>query len=841
MAYRGFGKRVTGANAATRSKLLIALLGSTVIGAGIVTPASVAIAQQAERSVQFSIPAQSLPSAIDAFSRVTGWQVGYSSQIAKSVTTRPVAGSMSPSQALQAMLAGTNIRIRLTGPRSAALVDASEVSSANGAGDGVTTLGTITVDGQGAWSPVNGIIATGGSTGTKTDTPLLETPQSISVITRDRIDKQGANRLDETLRYSAGVRSDYGGAVVAADNIFIRGQFANTYLDGLRNTPFSYFGIMAAEPYGLERVEVLKGPVSVLYGQNQPGGMINTITKRPTDFARGEVQTSFGTQNHKQVAVDVSGPLNAEGTILGRFVGLGRDADGNVDYTNDDRILLAPSITLKPDEGTHLTVLGSYQRNNALAVTNFPWAAVNGTSPFGTMPMNRFLGEPGFDKETQEQINLGYEFFHEFDDRWNFKQNFRYSNFENQENYLARNSGLLYSAISGGDTAIARNWQLRHAFGDTVGVDNQFNGKFETGPLGHDLLVGFDYAWSSSTRDEKWGTAPRIENIFTPTYGSPIDFSTWNSWVNGKTTTNQFGLYAQDQISYENWRLTVGLRQDWVSAKVEDLWHGNTGLAGQPKTPTALQDSDWSALTGRIGLTYLFDNGIAPYVSYSESFNPVVGADRFNKAFEPEKSEQYELGVKFQPEGWNGFITASVFDLRRVNVTTADPMDLTKSAQVGEVRSRGIEVEASAELTDGLSLIASYTYLKSDVVKDTPQVGYDTRGKELIRVPNHMASLWLDYQLQDGPLEGLGVGGGVRYTGSSWGDALNTFKVPSYTLVDAALTYDFGKRNPDLKGLSASLNVANLFDEQYVATCFFALACNVGEGRTVVGTLKYQW
>lgn len=813
------------------------LMMSTAVAGSV---AGVLPAQAQTVDVSFSIAAGPLNEVLAQFGRQAGLQVTYQPSIAATKQSPGVSGRSSLQAAIARILAGSGLSYTFTNARTVAISQAGPVD-ASGVSDGSTSLETITIDGQNAWGTVDGVVATSNATGTKTGTPLLETPQSVSVITRDRIDRQGANRLDETLRYSAGVRSDYGGAVIAADNIFVRGQFANTYLDGLRNTPFSYFGIMAAEPYGLERVEVLKGPVSVLYGQNQPGGMINSISKRPTDYARGEVQTSFGTQNHKQVAVDVSGPLNEDGTILGRFVGLGRNADGNVEYTDDDRILIAPSLTFKPDEGTYLTILGSYQRNNALAVTNYPWAAVNGTSPFGIMPMDRFLGEPGFDMEKQEQANLGYEFYHEFNDDWSFKQNARYSNFDNNENYLARASGLLHSPVSGGDTAIARNWQLRHAYGDTVGIDNQLSGKFETGRFGHDLLVGFDYAWSQAVRNEKWGTGPRIENIFHPVYGSPIDFSTWNSWVNAKTTTSQFGLYVQDQIAYDNWRLTLGLRQDWVSAKVEDLWNGDTGTGGQPKSATALQDSDWSALTGRAGLSYVFDNGIAPYASYAESFNPMVGEDRFGNAFQPEESKQYEVGVKFQPDGWDGFFTVSAFDLRRVNVTTADPTDITKLAQIGEVRSRGLEFEASAQLGSGFTLIGSYTYLKSDVVKDTPQGTWDTQGKELIRVPNHMASLWLDYQVQDGPLEGLGVGGGVRYTGSSWGDALNTFKVPSYTLVDAALTYDFGKQNPELKGLTANLNVTNLFNKEYVASCFFTLACNMGEGRSVIGTLKYKW
>lgn len=475
-------------------KAFAAVLMMSMAVAGSVAGVLPAQAQTAD--VAFSIAAGPLNEVLAQFGRQAGLQVTYQPSIAATKQSPGVSGRSSPQAAIARILAGSGLSYTFTNARTVAISQTGPVD-ASGLSDGSTLLETITIDGQNAWGTVDGVVATSNATGTKTGTPLLETPQSVSVITRDRIDKQGANRLDETLRYSAGVRSDYGGAVIAADNIFVRGQFANTYLDGLRNTPFSYFGIMAAEPYALERVEVLKGPVSVLYGQNQPGGMINSISKRPTDYARGEVQTSFGTQNHKQAAV--------------------------------------------------LTVLGSYQRNNALAVTNYPWAAVNGTSPFGVMPIDRFLGDPGFDMERQEHANLGYEFYHEFNDDWSFRQNVCYSNFDNNENYLARASGLLYSPVSGGDTAIARNWQLRHAYGDTVGIDNQLNGKFETGRLGHDLLVGFDYAWSQAVWNEKWGTGLRIENIFHPVYGSPIDFSTWTSWVNAKTTTNQFGLYVQDR------------------------------------------------------------------------------------------------------------------------------------------------------------------------------------------------------------------------------------------------------------------------------------------------------
>lgn len=823
------------------------VLAAALLAATSSVSITIAQAQQqsAQRQISFNIPAKPVTQAVNDIGRVAGLSVVFRENQAITASGRAVRGTMTAEAALSMLLNGTGLTYRFSNATTVQIFDPS-ASASNGAAisaDGTTVLNTITVEGnsQSAWGSVDGIVATQSSTATKTDTPLIETPQSISVITRDRMDVQDVNRLDEAVRYTAGVRSDYGGAVVAADNIFIRGQYINTYTDGLRETPFSYFGIMATEPFAVERVEVLKGPVSVLYGQNQPGGMINLVTKRPTDFARGEVQTSIGTNNHKQVTVDVSGPLNDEKTVLGRFVALGRLADGTVDYTDDDRLLIAPSITFKRDEETQLTFFGSYQRNKALAVTNFPWAAVNGSSSFGRMPMHRFLGEPGFDAETQEKASFGYEFSHQINSNISFKQNFRYSNFENQENYLARNSGLLYSDVTGGATAIARNWQFRHAFGDTVGLDNQFNVKAETGPFEHNALFGFDYAWSRATRDEKWGTGPRIENIFSPQYGSPIDFSSWNSWVNGRTTTSQYGLYAQDQIAYDKWRLTVGLRQDWINAKVDDLWDGDTGTSSRPKSATALQDSSWNALTGRAGLTYLFDNGIAPYISYSESFNPVVGEDRFGTAFEPEKNRQYEVGVKYQPEGWDGFFTVSAFDLTRTNVTTADPDDLTKSAQIGEVRSRGFEFEATAQLSDGLSLISAYTYLDSKVTKATAEGSYATEGKQLIRVPNHMASAWLDYEVQSGVLEGLGVSGGVRYTGSSWGDALNTFKTPSYTLVDAALRYDFGKKNPELEGLTAKVNFTNLFDKYYVSSCFFTLACNVGEGRSVVGTLQYKW
>lgn len=788
-----------------------------------------AAAAASERSYQ--VPAGPLDEALAGFAAQAGVSVVMAPDLVRGLRSAGLQGRHGVAEGFARLLAGSSLQAVASGAGSYVLGQVPELRPA--AAPGTAMLGEVRVtasaETEQALGPAGGHVARRSSTGSKTDALLVELPQSVSVITRERMDDLGVQHMGESMRYLANVRPDSGGAQNAATNVYIRGfQSADFYVDGLRYRPLGFFGMMAEEPYGFERVEVFKGPVSGLYGQSNPGGIVNMVSKRPTEVARGDVEFSTGTGGRAQVAADVSGPVNADKTLLYRFVALGRQADAYMDHQQDDRVYLAPSLSWKPDARTRLDLRAVYQKNWALATTNVPWAAVNGSSPHGRIPMDRFLGEPGFDREFQEQKSLAYDFSHDFGSGWSVRQNLRYADFNNRENYLARASGL----VNG--TQLMRNYQLRHAHGSVLSLDTHLLGQVRTGALRHEVLAGIDYNRNRTVRDEKWGVGPVLGNVFDPRYGQSVDTSVHTSWVNDGNGTRQLGTYVQDRIHWDRWVFTAGLRHDRVSTEVTDLWTG-----------TVSSDRDWSATTGRAGVNYVFDNGLAPYAGYAQSFTPVSGATspaRGSRPFEPETGRQFEVGVKYQPEGRQSFVSLALFDLRRQNVATTDPQDDRYSVQTGETRSRGLELEASLQLQRNLRLIGAYSYNDIQVTRDNASTdGYTVLGKGVFKAPAHMASLWLDQAFTQGALQGLNVGMGVRYTGSAWGDALNTFKVPGYTLLDLALRYDLAQASPAWRGWSASLHVRNLTDRYYVASCFFALACNMGEGRTAVAKLNYQW
>ncbi|MBB6166001.1 iron complex outermembrane receptor protein [Rhizobium wenxiniae] len=776
-----------------------------------------AIAQTVETI--YSIAPGPLNQALAAFGRQSGIQITYVPSNAASKQSPGVSGRLSPDAAIARILTDSGLSYRFTNPRTIVISPIGAGSSQ--AGDEATALAPIVISGQSAYGPVDGYVATSASSAMKGDISILETPQAISVVTADRIEDQAAQSINEALRYTAGVRSETSGAQMMDNPLYLRGfqqSSLEMYQDGLRAVTPGYFGFFAADPYGLERVEVLKGPSSVLYGQQAPGGLINVVSKRPTENPINEVETTIGSFSHYQGAFDIGG-TNEDKSIMYRMVGMAREAETQVDYVDNDRRYLAPSITWTPDEDTKLTVLGSYQRNDGDFYAQVPAAAVLLPNPNGHIPFSRFVGEPDWEYETSRRTAIGYEFEHRFNDTVQFEQNFRYTHLTNHRQYLQASGALVDNRL------LNRTYNLRDIDNDGIAVDSRFRFDFDTGPIEHRAIVGLDYLWGKSRWLEQRGTATAID-IYNPVYGSPVDTSVDTTKSLSDINASQAGLYLQDQLKIDNLILTLGMRQDWA-------WRDTDNLI----TDTTTEQND-HAFTKKAGLTYLFDNGIAPYASYAESFNPIVGTDSLGQVFVPETAQQWEVGVKYQPEGFDGLFTLSAFDLRRQNVQTYDPSDPRYTLQTGEIRARGIEFEAVANLSDGVSLAAAYTYTDAEITetKTTNQLGNTP-----YRVPRHTASLWLNYELQQEALDGLSVGAGVRYIGETWGNDDNTFKVPSFTLVDLAVRYDFGKKFPEAKGLAASLNVSNLFDKYYVPGCFTVNGCNYGSQRTVIGKLSYQW
>jgi len=678
--------------------------------------------------------------------------------------------------------------------------------------------------GERGLGPVTGYLAQQSVTGSKTDTPILEIPQSISVVTQDQIAAQGAQSVNDALEYTPGVSLQSFGSNTFFDLFKLRGFDVPRYLDGLRlpmdNTTFA---VPRIETYGLERLEVLKGPSSGLYGQSDPGGIVNMISKRPQATPHSSVEGTFGSFNRFQGAFDIGGPVDPKGEFLYRIVGLGRQSDTQTDFMKDNKLYIAPSLTWRPTADTSLTILSQYSKIDNKGYQQYvPGQVTFLPNPNGRVPYSRYLGEPGLDGFNLEQASIGYEFNHRFDNNLQFRQNFRF--FDVSNNLAAtRSEGML------SDRLVARTYNYVRAHAQNYTLDNQLQADFRTGPLVHKVLAGFDYMNLKSSTDYRSAGISPID-AYAPVYGAAVpSFNSLSPFILRDDKQSQAGLYLQDQIKLDRWTLSLTGRQDWVNTEF-------TSFAVFPPAGNYVRND--SAQTGRVGLNYLFDFGLAPYVSYGTSFTPNLGADQFGNTFKPTTGEGKEIGLKFKPNGMNLMITAALFEIDQENVLTADPSNPFFNVQTDAARVRGFEFEARGNVTREFEIVAGYSHMDPKVTRSTA----GNVGKYLMNTALEQASLWGNYTWHNGPLAGFGIGAGMRYVGKSYGDAGNTFEVPSYTLFDASLTYDFAYMRPDLKGLKMQVTARNLADRYYVASCLTGLPyCAMGTGRTVLGTLKYSW
>jgi len=653
------------------------------------------------------------------------------------------------------------------------------------------------------------------STGTKTDTPLLETPQSISVVTDDQMEAQNVSNLAEALRYTLGVQSETFGFEPRMTQIRMRGFDATEtglYQDGLKLVNPGFAVSYNLEPFGAERVDVPRGPASVLYGQASAGGLVNYVSKRPTFDPFRTIKFEAGSFDRLQGEFDAGGALDQDKTLAYRLTALGRDSDTQVDFVQDNRIYVAPALTWKPDDKTTLTFLSHYQKDETQPSQRLPLEGTLYGNVNGKIPTNRFTGEPDIERYNREEFAVGYLFEHRFNDTITVRQNARY-----YDNQLDARS-VYAAALQADQRTISRYYYEVDGKVHGFNLDNQAQFKFLTGPVSHTLLAGLDFQHTDATNVLPFGLAPDLD-IFNPVYGKPVPAA--SPYTDDAMTQDQTGLYLQDQIKLtEKWRVSLGGRYDMADSETRDR------LAGTRATQSDNQT------TGRAGLVYLADNGLAPYFSYAQSFLPALGSDAAGNAFKPETGEQYEFGVKFQPKHQNSFITLAYFDLTRQNFLTLDAITF-QNVQRGEAHSRGVELEGVASFDNGLNLTAGYSWLDATVTKSSFA---DEVGEPLEYVPEHKATVWADYTIPTGPAKGFGLGGGARYTGKSFGNtyyARNTTKIPDYVLFDATVHYTW-------KQLQLAVNLQNVFDKTYVATSFGDFA-TYGARRVVTGSIKYSF
>ncbi|WP_245415182.1 TonB-dependent siderophore receptor [Hoeflea marina] len=668
-----------------------------------------------------------------------------------------------------------------------------------------TTLETITVSG-GDETPVGPdatIVAKTSRTASKTSTPLVDTPASVSVVTEKELEERGVTTLDEALSYTPGVVTDVYGSDNRYDHYMIRGFYStglSTFRDGLPLRVSNFTG-SRMEPYGLQRLEVLKGANSTLFGLSQPGGIVNAVSKRPLDYKFGEIYTTFG-EDHLETGADIGGPIDAEGLWSYRLTGKWQDARQGIDFSQDDRIYIAPALTFSPSADTDFTILSSYNKRNGSTSHGIPYGS--------GIDSETYLAEPDYDNMDTEEWNIGYEFRHDFGNGLEFRQNARYTHLE-----------LLYEGVYAGGSGVEAG---RSALGidgtaDRFGIDNQLQYDASFGAFDSTMLLGVSYDHEDVREVRLDGYLDGID-INNPVYVGRDAITFYPAAVTDSTQKTA-SAYLQEQLTLnDQWILTLGGRYDHVDTVSEGTYGDNAATD--------------AAFTSRAGLTYKATDEVSLFANYAESFQP-MDANRSLLVGEakPQKGTQYEVGAKYQPAGMDALFSVALFDLTQTNVAQYTP-DYSAQYQIGEINVRGLELEGKVAMTNRINLTAAYSYWDAEIKDDTTPVNV---GKRPQLVPAHMASLWGDYTIPgNGRFGDVTLGLGARFVGEVFADYANTIELPSRIVFDAALNYQVSEN------VALAVNATNLFDKEYVSSVdTYSNTAYYGDRRAVKATLRYTW
>jgi iron complex outermembrane recepter protein len=619
------------------------------------------------------------------------------------------------------------------------------------------------------------------STATKIDTPLRDIPQSIQIIPKEIIQDRQINRVVEALENVSGVTSN-SGTYRVIDNFIIRGFDASTNVtrNGLRDLTNNFPGVSANN---LEQIEVLKGPASVLYGQGGAGGIINLVTKQPLKDPRYSAEVSVGSFNTYEPSFDITGPFNAEKSVLYRLNGSYLNSRNFIDFFETERLSIAPTIQWKIGKNTTFTVEAEYLRNSNTNNFGLPAVGTVLPNPNGQVPISRTVSEPD-DFLNTNLTRLGYTFEHRFNENWSLRNAFgaTLSEFDQKQ--------VFPFALQADNRTVDRSEGLRQASNNYFNLVTDITGKFKTGSVQHQLLIGVDLFKQDNDENFDSRSIASID-LFDPVYGAVSDSP--GSISRTLEVSESLGIYVQDQITVlDNLKFLIGGRFDLTRQKITDLID-----------PSASNEQSSSAFSPRLGIVYQPIKPISLYASFTRSFNPVAGKDFNNTLFKPERGTQYEVGVKADITQKLS-ATLAFYQLTRTNVETDDPINPDFRIQTGEQRSRGIEFDLSGEILPGWKVIASYAYTDARITKDTTF----PVGNLIDNVPQHSASLWSTYEIQKGAVKGLGFGLGLYYIGDRAGDLDNTFVLPSYLRTDASIFYR-------QKNWRIGLNFRNLLGANY--------------------------
>lgn len=645
--------------------------------------------------------------------------------------------------------------------------------------------------------------------GAKMPVPLVETPQAVTVIPRAQMDLLDWQSLDQVVRYTAGVVGGVFGPDPRYDWLNQRGFNPTVYINGLQ-APIGSVQSTGIDLFGFQTVEILKGPSSALYGSAPPGGIVDMTSRRPESVFNGEGQLQYGSFDNKQAALDVTGPLDSQGNILGRLTALGYDRGTQRVGVKANRYYVAPAFTWLASAHTTLTFLSYFQRDGVYGDGGgfLPIYGVLLPNPLGPVSPDTNLGDTKYNRFSRHQYGIGYELDHKFNDGWQFKQDLMY--FSDITDILQVYGAGLATDAQGVPTDYRTVNRYNFPFDENIHAleaDSRLYRKFHTGSLTQNVLVGVDFRHYTDHAEFGFGLAPSVD-LYNPVYGVPISTPPL-SFPYLQQIQRQVGVYAEDVAKLSSLVITAGGREDSVDTD-------NFGKA--------ITDHEF---TYHVGLNYILRDGLVPYVSYATSFQPTSGADFQGNAFKPTSGSQVEGGLKFQPSslpsGTHLLVTLSAYDLKQKNVLTPDPTHALFQVQTGQVKVTGLELEGVMRVGDHWSFNTALTTMNPEVVSSN---GPDLH-KQLPVTPRNMASALVDYTEQSGALAGFGASLGFRYIGPSYGDSANMYKAPGATVWDSTVHYNAGEH------WLLDLNFANMLDKTYVTQCSSVTACYYGVTRDI--------
>ena len=668
--------------------------------------------------------------------------------------------------------------------------------------------------------------STEGNSASKSDIPLVEMPQSVSVVSRDMIDLLNWTSLNESVRYSAGATGEAFGPDERYDWLQIRGFSPVQFIDGVQ-APIGSVNNTGTDLYGSEAVEVLKGPAAVLYGQSPPGGIVNMVSRRPRDEFGGEIEVQGGEYNMWQLAGDLTGPMTDR--MSGRITALYRDRETQVDFLTSKRLFISPALTVHINDDTDITFLANYQDDD-IENQSTGFLPIYGTmlpNPFGKVPVGRNLGEPGYNFFKREQWSVGYDFTHRFSDNFRIQQNLKYFDVK-VDSRAVFGQGLLDTDFNGPDdfrTVVRSIFPFNERI-DSLSVDTRGYLELIGDTVEQSLLFGVDYRKYDGFSEFGFGfgTAPSID-LFDPVYNTaPI--AEVPIFTSLDETRDQVGVYVQDQIKFGNFILTLNARNDTAERK-----------------PASGGSQDDEEFTYRIGASWVLENGFAPYIQTATSFQPISGTTFVGDPevpptpFEPTTGEQFEAGVKYDGRNLGPnvrvFGSFAAYEIVQKNVLTPDPNPAHPfaSVQEGEVEVSGIELEIGARIRERLTFNVAFTSIDTEVTESSDPSAV---GNELAAVPDMLFSGLVDYTFQDGPAAGFGFGLGLRHRGAMFGDAANTLQTDGVTMYDAILHYD-------TENWRVAVNASNFTDEIFVDRCSNTSDCFYGTRRLVTASVTRKF